>query len=100
MGMGGTNITLERSWNIGFLEVREYDFKAIPTEYFALPDIIKRLDIGLGDDVQMVGGFVHHEGKKRNRPPVRSGIISLMPDSLSTLRPESWPMHTTGQHLR
>jgi hypothetical protein len=36
-------------------------------------------DIGIGDDVFMVGRFAPHQGKHRNAPVVRYGNISRMP---------------------
>lgn len=45
------------------------------------PEITEQLDIGVGDEVYMLGRFALHEGLTRNKPVVRSGIISLMPDS-------------------
>lgn len=40
----------------------------------------KELEVGIGDDVHMVGRFINHAGKQRNRPVVRFGNISMMPD--------------------
>jgi hypothetical protein len=37
------------------------------------------LDIGPGDDVYMVSRFMGHDGRQRNTPIVRAGIISMMP---------------------
>jgi hypothetical protein len=34
-------------------------------------------DIGIGDDVVMVGRFIGHDGRERNRPSVRFGNISV-----------------------
>lgn len=45
------------------------------------PEVILNLDIGTGDEVYMLGRFALHEGKTRNKPVVRSGLISLMPDA-------------------
>jgi len=36
-------------------------------------------DIGIGDDVFMVGRFVDHDGVATNRPALRFGNISIMP---------------------
>lgn len=36
-------------------------------------------DIGIGDDVFMVGRFVDHDGVATNRPSLRFGHISIMP---------------------
>jgi len=40
---------------------------------------VKQFDIGLGDDVFMIGRFVGHEGRLQNTPSVRFGVISQTP---------------------
>jgi hypothetical protein len=40
---------------------------------------IPPLDIGIGDEAFVVGRFINHEGKQRNTPTARTGIISQMP---------------------
>jgi hypothetical protein len=42
-------------------------------------EIINAHNIGPGDDVFVVGRFVHHDGKQRNLPSVRFGNIAQMP---------------------
>lgn len=36
--------------------------------------------LGVGDDTFVVGRFVNHEGKQRNKPTVRFGTVAMMPD--------------------
>lgn len=46
-----------------------------------LTDELRHMDnIGVGDDLQITGLFIHHRGNRRNVPVVRSGIIAAMPD--------------------
>jgi hypothetical protein len=46
-----------------------------------LTEDLRRLDnIGVGDELQITGLFIHHRGNRRNVPVVRSGIIAAMPD--------------------
>jgi hypothetical protein len=40
---------------------------------------VSTFDIGLGDDVFMIGRFIGHEGKLQNTPSLRFGAISQMP---------------------
>lgn len=47
-------------------------------------------DIGVGDDVFMIGLFVNYEGKERNNPLARFENISMMAD-------QSSPIHLAGQ---
>lgn len=50
------------------------------TEYsFLIKTTIDEFDVGLGDDVFMIGRFVSHEGKQQNLPSVRFGNIAQMP---------------------
>jgi hypothetical protein len=42
-------------------------------------DRMKELNVGIGDDVFMVGRFISHEGKQRNQPLARFGNIAMMP---------------------
>lgn len=57
-----------------------YKFLCISTEYFVTPELAAKQDIGIGDEVFMVGRLVNHEGKQRNLPSVRWGHVSMMPD--------------------
>lgn len=42
-------------------------------------EAIDRFNIGIGDDVVMVGRFINHEGRERNLPALRFGNVSMMP---------------------
>lgn len=65
---------------LGRVDANVIKFRSIPISNFVTKDIIEKLDIGLGDDVYMVGRFIHHSGKTYNMPSTRSGIISVMPN--------------------
>jgi hypothetical protein len=65
---------------LGSINPAIHQIIVIPSSTFITHEVIKQFRIGPGDDVYMVGRFVHHEGKYRNKPSVRSGIIGLMPD--------------------
>ncbi|MEP7038872.1 MAG: serine protease [Acidobacteriota bacterium] len=69
------------------------DSSSLKYHYFAddmlfTREMIKDFDIGLGEDVYMVGRFVHHAGKIINLPSVRSGIISAMPNPDERIKTE------------
>ena len=52
----------------------------IETQRFVTSDIVATEDVGVGDDVFMVGRFAQHSGSKtQNIPAVRFGNISAMP---------------------
>ena len=53
---------------------------AVPFETIVTRDFCTEADIGPGDTVCMAGRLMHHDGKIFNRPAVRFGNISVMPD--------------------
>jgi hypothetical protein len=62
-------------------DLREHGFawRTIPWAMFADQDVIASNSIGVGDELLSTGLFVHHYGKRKNVPIVRSGIIAAMP---------------------
>jgi hypothetical protein len=54
-------------------------FYAFDAEQIITPDVIKGWDVGIGDEVMMLGRFSEHDGGDYNMPSARSGIISMMP---------------------
>lgn len=57
-----------------------HKFNSVPRSMLLTKKIIEEQDIGLGDDVFIVGRFITHEGKVRNTPSLRFGNIAQMPD--------------------
>jgi hypothetical protein len=51
----------------------------VKSSFFVTKETIRDYDIGVGDDVFMVGRFITHEGKQKNLPSARFGNISMMP---------------------
>jgi hypothetical protein len=61
------------------ISTQELRTLCIETERFVTKDTMATEDIGLGDDVFMVGRFVHHSGgETQNIPSLRFGNISVM----------------------
>jgi hypothetical protein len=58
----------------------QVDFRVFPMTGAATDDVLRKSDIGIGDEVFLPGLFVHHAGKERNIPVVRVGNIAAMPD--------------------
>jgi len=58
----------------------DFDYSAIPIENLASNETIQEHNIGLGDDLFMVGLFTKRKGRSQNIPIIRTGIISAMPD--------------------
>jgi len=51
----------------------------IRTEFFALPERMNKLNIGVGDEVHAIGLFSAVPGTHSNMPIVRTGNIAMMP---------------------
>lgn len=63
----------------------EYDVDIIPEEAFATDQRIAEFDIGLGDELAIIGLFTRFFGQTKLVPLVRTGNIAMMPkDKLST----------------
>jgi hypothetical protein len=56
---------------------------------FLTPEVIKREDVGPGDEVFMVGRFKEVAGERQNRPTARFGNISRMHDGDPICDPET-----------
>lgn len=61
------------------LSSEHYRYRSIPTSLFLNDNLLLMYNIGIGDDVFVVGRFVNHEGRQRNLPSVRFGNIGMMP---------------------
>jgi hypothetical protein len=55
---------------------------AIRTDWLLTPEKMRVEDIGVGDDVFMVGRFVNHQGRRENRASARFGTISMMQEDI------------------
>ena len=80
--------------SIGF---KQFDYEAIPHHMFITKDYLQRYDIGLGDEVFIVGRFQYHEGTERNLPSARFGNIAQMPiEKIKIKRSPSYIMYQEG----
>ena len=64
---------------MGGLDTQFHRFKTVPRSMFLLKPEMEKQDIGLGDDIFLLGRFVNHEGKVQNTPSLRFGNIAQMP---------------------
>jgi hypothetical protein len=55
-----------------------YKINAIPQESLVTKDFIKEHDIGIGDEILLLGRFVNREGIQHNSPTARFGHIAQM----------------------
>lgn len=60
------------------LDLAVHDYQTINLATFVTPALKANLDIGLGEDLFMVGRFINHAGKERNFPTARFGTIASM----------------------
>lgn len=59
--------------------LKDYEYNYISSApFFLTPAIAADVAIGPGDDIFMVGRFIGQDGRQRNLPTVRFGIISRM----------------------
>lgn len=68
-----------------------YKSLAVSVKSFLTTAIVLEEEIGLGDEVFMVGRFVNHDGKQRNLPSIRFGHISMMADEAEPVRHNTNP---------
>lgn len=52
---------------------------SVPRGMFLTDALVKKEDIGIGDETFMIGRFINHEGKQRNIPAIRFGNVAMMP---------------------
>lgn len=53
--------------------------QVVMTELFSTKEIVKKHNIGVGEDVFMIGRFPDHDGGLTNKPAARFGCISVTP---------------------
>jgi hypothetical protein len=63
-------ISTPKTWEVRALSWADFG----PT-----PERLEELNVGIGDDVLMLGRFVGHAGRQRNQPLARFGNIAMMP---------------------
>lgn len=60
---------------------KHHRYSPIPAQFFVSKESVETQDVDIGDEVYMLGRFIHHGGKTFNMPSARSGIISVLPNS-------------------
>jgi Trypsin-like peptidase domain len=61
------------------INTAHHNIRAVSDRNFLSKKLIDQYDVGVGDDVFMIGRFISREGKERNIPSVRFGAIAQMP---------------------
>ena len=62
-----------------FTPTARMDMDYIPETAFVTDEVIRRYDIGVGDQLSIVGLFTQFHGRKKHIPIVRTGNIAMMP---------------------
>jgi hypothetical protein len=63
-----------------FQSIAEYGFIPVQHREFVTRQLMEDWNIGIGEELFMVGRFLNHEGKTRNLPVLRFGSIAMMND--------------------
>lgn len=66
----------------GHVDLARDEIRGVPEEYFVTRDKVDGFKIGVGDDIAMIGRFINHQGRNQNRPSIRFGNISMMPEPI------------------
>lgn len=80
--------------------VDHISYRRIPRVMFATEEAIDKHSIGVGDPLICTGLFVHHYGRRRNIPIIRSGNIAAMPDEPLTDRDSGLDYHAYLAEIR
>jgi hypothetical protein len=77
-----------------------HDVTVVPLSMLMTETDIGRLDIGPGENVFMAGRFIDHDGGDTNRPALRFGHISMMPEPIRQLNGVRQPTYCVDMHSR
>jgi hypothetical protein len=76
-------------------DTNQIRIQGIGTTMFVTHELIRYEDVGIGDNVFMIGRFINHEGIDENLPALRFGNIAMMPkmpivDATSGIKQEAF----------
>jgi hypothetical protein len=78
--------TFDRRYDIAVIPIglspKAHKFTHIPIGMFLTREAVDKEEVGIGDDIFMVGRFMDHDGGVTNRPATRFGNISVMPSPI------------------
>lgn len=60
----------------------EHRYATIENTWLVTPEYMNTVEIGVGDEVFMIGRFINHQGQKENRASARFGSISMMLENI------------------
>jgi hypothetical protein len=62
----------------GHVKPMEHRYASIENTWLLTPEVMDHYEMGVGDEVFMIGRFINHQGQKENRASARFGSISMM----------------------
>lgn len=80
------------------LDISRLKFRVLNPKHLLTREEAKSANVGIGDDVFIVGRFVNSEGKQQNLPTMRFGNISQMPIEPIAQR-RNWGAHQQESFL-
>jgi len=83
-----------------FTDEEKEKYSCLRSDMFVTKEAIRSEDLGVGDDVFMIGRFVDLDGGITNEPAARFGNISVMPTLIAL---EDWPkrdLYCVDMHSR
>jgi hypothetical protein len=66
----------------GHMRPTEHRYATIESQWLLTPEYMQTVDVGIGDEVFMIGRFINHQGQKENRASARFGSISMMLENI------------------
>jgi hypothetical protein len=80
------------------LDPESHKYATVGIHTFVTKDERKRLEVGPGDDVFMVGRFVDHDGGAVNSPSLRFGNISMHPTTVEVPKGKKTEAYCIDMH--
>jgi hypothetical protein len=77
-----------------------HDLKVVPCSMFLTEEVVAHFDVGAGENVFMAGRFIDHDGGSANKPALRFGNISMMPEPIKQLNGSRQPTYCVDMHSR
>jgi hypothetical protein len=65
-----------------YMRPNVHRYASIENTWLITPEYMKAVELGVGDEVFMIGRFINHQGQKENRSAVRFGSISMMLENI------------------
>lgn len=78
---------------------KSFDFRCVGNDLIGTKELVKKSEIGEGDEVFFCGLFTSHIGQEKNQPIVRFGKVALMSDEKIEWRDKGEPVKLLDLYL-